>query len=152
MAKDPNARAVTIPAGEVELAGDLTVPEGAQGMVLFAQGSGSSRHSPRNQLSSPAAGRFRNQPRGHAMSVTGFCQGLFAQIATGGPIRAFSGVWLRVSSSRVLSRTWRMAFSATSARMRVWSSTSATGFLDTALMSEAAGYWPSWGSTGPSTA
>src|SRR6266850_4329126 len=91
MAKDPNTRAVTIPAGEVELAGDLTVPEGAQGMVLFAQGSGSSLHSPRNQLSSPAAGRFRNQPRGYAMSVTGFCQGLFAQIATGGAIRACSG-------------------------------------------------------------
>src|SRR6267378_4066968 len=50
MAKDPKTRAVTIPAGEVELAGDLTVPEGAQGMVLFAHGSGSSRHSPRNQF------------------------------------------------------------------------------------------------------
>jgi putative phosphoribosyl transferase len=31
------------------LEGDLTVPERAQGMVLFAHGSGSSRHSPRNQ-------------------------------------------------------------------------------------------------------
>src|SRR6267142_5463083 len=50
MAKDPNTRAVTIPAGEVELAGDLTVPEGAQGMVLFAHGSGSSRHSPRKSV------------------------------------------------------------------------------------------------------
>src|SRR5882762_5936349 len=50
MAKDPETRAVTIPASEVELAGDLTVPEGAQGVVLFAHGSGSSRHSPRNQF------------------------------------------------------------------------------------------------------
>jgi len=41
---------VTIPASKVELAGDLTVPEGAQGVVLFAHGSGSSRHSPRNQF------------------------------------------------------------------------------------------------------
>ena len=50
MAKDPETRAVTIPASEVKLAGDLTVPEGAQGVVLFAHGSGSSRHSPRNQF------------------------------------------------------------------------------------------------------
>jgi putative phosphoribosyl transferase len=33
----------------VELAGSLTVPAGAQGVVLFAHGSGSSRHSPRNR-------------------------------------------------------------------------------------------------------
>ena len=31
------------------LQGDLTVPENAGGIVLFAHGSGSSRHSPRNQ-------------------------------------------------------------------------------------------------------
>src|SRR5882762_1017540 len=54
MAKDPETRAVTIPASEVELAGDLTVPEGAQGVVLFAHGSGSSRHSPRNQFVAPS--------------------------------------------------------------------------------------------------
>ncbi len=28
----------------------MTVPEGANGIVLFAHGSGSSRHSPRNQF------------------------------------------------------------------------------------------------------
>ena len=38
-----------IPAGEVTLAGDLEIPENAQGLVLFAHGSGSSRRSPRNQ-------------------------------------------------------------------------------------------------------
>ena len=32
------------------LAGDLEVPAGATGIVLFAHGSGSSRHSPRNRL------------------------------------------------------------------------------------------------------
>ena len=32
------------------LAGDLTIPPAAQGVVLFAHGSGSSRHSPRNQF------------------------------------------------------------------------------------------------------
>jgi putative phosphoribosyl transferase len=36
-------------AGEVELEGFLTIPENATGIVLFAHGSGSSRHSPRNQ-------------------------------------------------------------------------------------------------------
>ena len=33
----------------VELAGRLTVPAGAHGLVIFVHGSGSSRHSPRNQ-------------------------------------------------------------------------------------------------------
>jgi dienelactone hydrolase len=32
-----------------QLEGDLVVPEGATGIVLFAHGSGSSRHSPRNR-------------------------------------------------------------------------------------------------------
>lgn len=40
---------VTIPAGRVDLRGDLTVPPGARGLVIFAHGSGSSRRSPRNQ-------------------------------------------------------------------------------------------------------
>jgi putative phosphoribosyl transferase len=31
------------------LAGDLVIPEAAQGIILFAHGSGSSRHSPRNR-------------------------------------------------------------------------------------------------------
>lgn len=38
-----------IPAGEVVLIGDLEIPEGARGLVLFAHGSGSSRQSSRNQ-------------------------------------------------------------------------------------------------------
>jgi dienelactone hydrolase len=40
---------VSIPLEEVSLAGDLTVPLGARGVVLFAHGSGSSRHSSRNR-------------------------------------------------------------------------------------------------------
>ncbi|OAH16329.1 dienelactone hydrolase family protein [Streptomyces jeddahensis] len=40
---------VAVTSGEVSLAGDLTVPDDATGVVLFAHGSGSSRHSPRNQ-------------------------------------------------------------------------------------------------------
>jgi putative phosphoribosyl transferase len=42
-------REVRVPAGPVELEGNLGVPEGAQGVVLFAHGSGSGRHSPRNR-------------------------------------------------------------------------------------------------------
>ena len=40
---------VRLPAGEIELDGDLAIPERTRGIVLFAHGSGSSRHSPRNR-------------------------------------------------------------------------------------------------------
>jgi dienelactone hydrolase len=40
---------VYINAGSAELEGSLSVPEAATGVVLFAHGSGSSRHSPRNR-------------------------------------------------------------------------------------------------------
>ena len=40
---------VRVPAGAVTLEGNLDVPAGAPGVVLFAHGSGSSRHSPRNR-------------------------------------------------------------------------------------------------------
>ena len=43
-------QAVHIPAGEADLEGNLAVPDGALGIVAFAHGSGSSRHSPRNRL------------------------------------------------------------------------------------------------------
>ena len=42
--------AVSIPAAGASLDGDLTVPAGAAGVVVFAHGSGSSRHSPRNRM------------------------------------------------------------------------------------------------------
>src|SRR5205809_4456714 len=41
---------VHIPAGRATLAGNLTIPDNATALVLFAHGSGSSRHSPRNQF------------------------------------------------------------------------------------------------------
>ena len=41
---------VLIPSGSATLEGELNVPVGAGGVVLFAHGSGSSRHSPRNQF------------------------------------------------------------------------------------------------------
>ncbi len=50
-ADDPPARGeeVELAAGEVRLAGYLTVPQNAAWIVVFAHGSGSSRHSPRNR-------------------------------------------------------------------------------------------------------
>lgn len=40
---------VQIPAGPVSLSADLMIPPDAIGLVLFAHGSGSGRHSPRNR-------------------------------------------------------------------------------------------------------
>lgn len=40
---------VAIPAAGVTLPGDIEVPPDARGIVVFAHGSGSSRHSPRNR-------------------------------------------------------------------------------------------------------
>ena len=41
---------VQISAGRAVLSGNLTIPQNAIALVLFAHGSGSSRHSPRNQF------------------------------------------------------------------------------------------------------
>ncbi len=43
-------REVRVAAGGLSLEGTLAVPSGARGAVLFAHGSGSSRHSPRNRF------------------------------------------------------------------------------------------------------
>ena len=40
---------VRVPLSPTALEGDLVVPQDARGVVLFAHGSGSSRHSPRNR-------------------------------------------------------------------------------------------------------
>jgi putative phosphoribosyl transferase len=45
----PRDEEVEVSAGPVELGGHLTVPLHATGIVVFAHGSGSSRHSPRNR-------------------------------------------------------------------------------------------------------
>jgi dienelactone hydrolase len=44
-----SVHSVDIPVGDTTLDGDLHLPAQARGLVLFAHGSGSSRHSPRNQ-------------------------------------------------------------------------------------------------------
>jgi putative phosphoribosyl transferase len=44
-----NEQTVTVTAGSIELEGSLTLPDASPGLVVFAHGSGSSRHSPRNR-------------------------------------------------------------------------------------------------------
>jgi dienelactone hydrolase len=49
VAQTAEEQLVRVPAGSVTLEGNLTLPEGSRAVVLFAHGSGSSRHSPRNR-------------------------------------------------------------------------------------------------------
>lgn len=42
--------AVKIPVGNIELDGDLIIPENPLNLVIFSHGSGSSRLSPRNNM------------------------------------------------------------------------------------------------------
>lgn len=49
MKTKPRTEAVALRIGNARLSGDLSLPENAPGLVLFAHGSGSSRRSPRNQ-------------------------------------------------------------------------------------------------------
>src|SRR5437764_3428214 len=41
---------IQVGAGSALLEGNLAIPYGARGLVLFAHGSGSGRHSPRNRF------------------------------------------------------------------------------------------------------
>ena len=43
------AEPLMVPAGDIRLAGDMSVPQAATGLVVFAHGSGSGRFSPRNR-------------------------------------------------------------------------------------------------------
>lgn len=45
-----NVDSIQIPLSAFSLGGDLTMPMHPQGIVVFAHGSGSSRHSPRNRF------------------------------------------------------------------------------------------------------
>jgi putative phosphoribosyl transferase len=50
MSMAADERLVRVAAGSASLEGSLVVPDGAVGLVLFAHGSGSSRHSSRNRF------------------------------------------------------------------------------------------------------
>jgi dienelactone hydrolase len=47
--RQPSASTVRMRAGDIELDGTLSLPAAPRGIVVFAHGSGSSRHSPRNR-------------------------------------------------------------------------------------------------------
>jgi dienelactone hydrolase len=47
--KGKSSNEIQIPINSITLEGNLTIPEGAKGIVVFAHGSGSSRFSSRNQ-------------------------------------------------------------------------------------------------------
>ena len=47
---DPLEQTIDIPIERIRLEADIAVPAAARGTVLFAHGSGSSRHSPRNRF------------------------------------------------------------------------------------------------------
>lgn len=47
--KSKSSSEIQIPINSITLEGNLTIPEGAKGIVVFAHGSGSSRYSSRNQ-------------------------------------------------------------------------------------------------------
>jgi putative phosphoribosyl transferase len=50
MSRSAPTREVRIAAGQARLQGDLTLPPDFEGLVLFAHGSGSGRHSARNRM------------------------------------------------------------------------------------------------------
>jgi putative phosphoribosyl transferase len=56
-AADADPAEIAIDAGGVRLPGSLVIPGQAPGLVVFAHGSGSSRHSPRNQFVAGALNR-----------------------------------------------------------------------------------------------
>lgn len=51
-ASDPSTRTdeVTVPSESVRLTGLLAVPQNSTALIVFAHGSGSGRHSPRNRF------------------------------------------------------------------------------------------------------
>src|SRR5262245_49354106 len=48
---------IQVPTGHALLSGSFTIPEHALALIVFAHGSGSSRHSPRNQFVARALNR-----------------------------------------------------------------------------------------------
>jgi pimeloyl-ACP methyl ester carboxylesterase len=54
---DVAQRVVQVPIGAISLDGNLNLPAAPRGVVLFAHGSGSSRHSPRNRFVASALNR-----------------------------------------------------------------------------------------------
>src|SRR6266545_1134013 len=73
-------RDVQIPAGNVSLPGDLTLPPEVSGLVIFAHGSGSSRRSPRNRLVAATEWAQEETRRGPALGYFGASTGAAAAL------------------------------------------------------------------------
>ncbi|HEX7744184.1 MAG TPA: hydrolase, partial [Micromonosporaceae bacterium] len=56
---DAQTTETELQTGAVRLPADVAVPDDARGVVLFAHGSGSSRHSPRNRAVAETLNRHR---------------------------------------------------------------------------------------------
>lgn len=68
---------VDIPDGQVKMIGSLAIPEGGQGLVVFAHGSGSCRHSPRNNYVAKVL-------RSHGLGTLGLCYWIYLRLAKTG--------------------------------------------------------------------
>lgn len=84
---------VQIPVGDLFLNGNLIVPEGAKGLVIFSHGSGSSRFSPRN---TEVAERLQEQ---------GFATLLFDLLTTDEDLFAHHRFDISLLSERLLAAT-----------------------------------------------
>jgi putative phosphoribosyl transferase len=84
---------IELQAGAARLGGHLTVPFESRGLLLFAHGSGSSRHSPRNQLVARALNR------------AGFATLLFDLLSPAEEVDRGNVVDIKLLGSRLLAAT-----------------------------------------------
>ena len=122
-AADPPLRdeEVRVTAGPVSVAGHLTIPEHPTGIVVFAHGSGSSRHSPRNRY----VAEVLNGPDWPPCCSTCSPPKRNVTAPTSSTSSCWRGAWSRSRTGWRASPTPRRCRSATSApapgRARPWS-------------------------------
>ncbi len=104
---------VEIQAGPIRLPGHVTVPERAVGMVVFAHGSGSGRHSPRNRYVAAELQRGGSpwQPSGSGSARRPHT----CRSAISGRVRGPRRHWWRRPHRTVMCRPWCPAAAA-----RIW--------------------------------
>jgi len=125
----PGGREVSIPVGRLFLPGYLAVPAGAQGIVVFAHGSGSSRRSPRNQY---VAGVLRE--RGLATLL----MDLLTPEEAGGPGGEAARFDVDMLAQRLVAATRWLAAQAETARLVVGYFGASTGAAAALLAAAAA--------------
>ena len=100
---------VRVTAGPVSVAGHLTIPEHPTGIVVFAHGSKSSRHSPRNRLVDVTRW-LAGQPDTAALPVGyfGASTGAGAALVAATDPRVRSGPWCPAGAGPI----WRVSLCA----------------------------------------